>query len=127
MTHAVDKPLGIGSTVWRFDSNRRVYPKEGGIGVRPIWREHWYPVKITGETKTHWICDTGYEPFNIPKRGPSPNGVLTSERVLDEACWVEAHRHAIARLVDGLRDHDYARLSAAAKALGYEPSEAKIK
>ena len=42
--------VSVGSTVWVFDVNRRVYrerkPGETYAGGGPIWREHWAPRKI---------------------------------------------------------------------------------
>ena len=33
--------MQVGDPIWMFNGNRRVYPKDGGIGRSPIFREHW--------------------------------------------------------------------------------------
>lgn len=53
--------IGIGSTVWIFDSNRRVYPPKKPDGTHsyggPIFREHFRPVVIKGETSGTWLLE----------------------------------------------------------------------
>ena len=48
--------MKIGDTVWLFDGNRRIYANEGKNKFSaPIYREHFYPVKIEGETSRSWL------------------------------------------------------------------------
>ena len=74
-------PLQVGDTIWYFDTNRRVYPppEPGRIWASggPIWREHWRPVQITGETSRSWVLGSGCwivgkVVTKIPKRGDDP-------------------------------------------------------
>jgi hypothetical protein len=95
----VQPALGVGSTVWIFDENRRVYPDgpdgRRSFGTRPIWREHWRPTMILSETRVSW-CLEGRR--KISKRGLAAStvrGVLTSEADLDAACYVHEHASKI--------------------------------
>lgn len=64
--------LSIGSIVYLFDPNHRVYPKdENGRnkwGSNPIYREHFVPVVITGETARSWIVDRYRSQIKINKK-----------------------------------------------------------
>jgi len=51
--------MKIGSKVWRFDSNRRVYERDERGDKRLIYAEHFYEATITGETSRSWIVDGG--------------------------------------------------------------------
>jgi hypothetical protein len=99
--------LAIGSTVWIFDENRRVYPDKklpkGQLwpSSAPIWREHWRPCVIVGETRVSWLVghtkDDTY-PRKINKKdlaAGSVRCVLTSEVDIDAACYVHDHAYKI--------------------------------
>lgn len=60
--------LNMGDTLYLFDSNRRVYPnvtddekKAGKIWPSggPIYREHFRPLLIAGETPGTWVLEPG--------------------------------------------------------------------
>lgn len=101
--------LQIGSTVWFFDINRRIYPKDGGIGRRPIWREHWRPEKISSETSRSWVTEWDRK---IPKKGPLPHGVAICEEEIQRLGFIEEHRWRIAEHVRSVRDYDTLRMIA---------------
>jgi hypothetical protein len=96
--------LAIGSTVWIFDAERRVYAKEkmspGKLWYSgaPIWREHWRPTAIVGETRVSWILghDRGQKISKRDLAAGTVRGALTSEADLDAACYVNDHAHKIA-------------------------------
>jgi hypothetical protein len=96
--------LAIGSTVWIFDAERRVYAKEkmspGKLWYSgaPIWREHWRPTAIVGETRVSWILgyDRGRKISKRDLAAGTVRGALTSEADLDAACYVNDHAHKIA-------------------------------
>jgi hypothetical protein len=97
--------VGVGSTVWLFDENRRVYPDgpdgRRSFGSRLIWREHWRPTKIVGETRVSWILGHSHG-RKISKRdlaAGTVRGVLTNEADLDAACYVNEHAHAVSERV----------------------------
>jgi hypothetical protein len=129
--------LAIGSTVWIFDPDRRVYSDKklakGQLWYSgaPIWREHWRPCVIMGETRVSWLVghtkDDTY-PRKISKRdlaAGTVRGVLTSEADLDAACYVQEHVYKIAervqRISGGLAAAETLRKIAAL--VGYEESK----
>ena len=95
--------LAIGSTVWIFDAERRVYAKEkmspGKLWYSgaPIWREHWRPTAIVGETRVSWILghDQGKKISKRDLAAGTVRGALTSEADLDAACYVHEHASKI--------------------------------
>lgn len=91
--------LGVGSTIWRFDGNRRVYtrPADSKWGGTIIYREHWEPRKIVGETGRSWIVE-GFERWKAPKKGAHP-GWAFSEREVDLDVFAHEHRHPILEAV----------------------------
>lgn len=113
-TPAPANPLGVGSTIWMFDSNRRVYDKNKG--GNPIYREHWRPAKITGETSRSWITDRWGQ--KVLKRGPHPGAAFTQEEV-DDDVFINDNRYTISDAVRRCRDA--ATLRAVALLVGYEP------
>lgn len=109
--------LGIGSTVWMFDQNRRIY-KDNRSG--PIYREYWRPIKITSETTRSWITERGNK---IPKKGEH-NGYCFTEQEVNDKSWVEDNRYKIAEAVNWMRDVE--TLRAVAKLAGYEMPNAVL-
>jgi hypothetical protein len=112
--------IGIGSKLWRFDQNRRFYaPPEnkGGFG-KLIWREHWVPMVVCGETRVSWLV--GYAPsainrhrtpsvtHKLPKaefrNGGCPRDWALSEEHLDELAWAEENRCRLSDLVQRCND-----------------------
>lgn len=100
----------IGQTVWRFDSNHRVYTKPypgcKWSGSVLIYREHWRPCVVVGETSRSWLVGIrlgGNAHWKVPKRGPHP-GFALSEQEVDDDCWLNQHRLAISQAVLYLRD-----------------------
>ena len=72
--------LGIGSTIWRFDENHRIYKdKHSGPDYRCFWRE----CVITGETSRSWIVGNWGK---CPKRGDHTRWALTAQEV-DDDVW----------------------------------------
>jgi hypothetical protein len=110
--------LTIGQTVWKWDENRRVYPKDENGKTRmssaPIWREHWRPMKIVGETSRSWITD---HDDKLPKSGPAPLRWCFSEEEIDRAAYIADNRHRICEEVR--RIDDYETLRKVADLIGY--------
>ena len=108
--------MGVGSTVWIFDNNRRVYPKaeKGRLWASggPIYREHWTTAKIIGETRRSWITDRNQK---VPKKGPHP-GVRFTQHEVDEDAWMNDHRYKVSEAVARCRDVE--KLRAIAQAVG---------
>jgi hypothetical protein len=91
----------IGHRVWFFDENRRVYRRDAkgkAVGC-PIWREHWRPAVVCGETPRYFLVghslDSNVTLANclakIPKKGVPPKDVLFDEAEIDRRAWVKRH------------------------------------
>lgn len=97
--------IKIGSTVWVFDKNRRVYPPKqpGDIWSKgnPIYREHFVPAVITDETSRSWIIGSWNR--KVPKNGPH-EGYAFTEQEVDDACWANDHRYKLVQHIERLRD-----------------------
>jgi len=125
--------FGVGSTVWIFDGNRRVYAKEELMAGKlwpsgpPIWREHWRTTAIKGETRVSWILENGRKISKRDLVAGKVRGVLTSEADLDAACYVNEHAHAIServrRLAGGQKAAEVLRQIAAL--VGYDGGQEK--
>lgn len=103
-----------GGTIWVFDENRRVY-SETDRGA-PIWREHWRPCKVTGETSRSWLI----APYGkVPKRGADPRKFAFSQADIDEQAYVHDHVYKISECVRRLTRA--ATLREVAVLVGYKP------
>jgi hypothetical protein len=93
----------VGDTIWIFDINRCVYARDadGRATGGPIWREHWRPVVIVGETSRSWLTDYGNK---IAKSGTDPRLVLFSEAEIDRAGWVRDNVRRISERVMACSD-----------------------
>jgi hypothetical protein len=109
----------VGSTVWVFDLNRRQYAKAapGRLYGPIIWRSHWGPHKIVGETSRSWILDQE-SGLKVPKRGADPAWVAFSEADIDKQAWLNENRHSIVRHLERVSDYD--TLRAVAQLIGYK-------
>jgi hypothetical protein len=91
--------LGVGSIVWVFDKNRRVYrtPEPGRLwsSQGPIYREHFRPIKIANETRVSWVLANGNK---VNKKTLA--GIYTSEAQIDDHCWVHDYLRSIVRIVE---------------------------
>lgn len=129
----MDVVLGIGSAVWRFDSNRRVYDYPRGFRVAgPARRPQWVEWEIRGETARSWIAirkdskikdEAGLRAggAKIPKRATPEQArqlgfVLTAQAVEDDV-WQHEHRY---RVVTALEQADVATLRKVAELIGYD-------
>lgn len=81
----------------------------------PIWRKHWVPSVVVGETTRSWVLKNRSK---VPKRGAP--WVAFSEADIDRAEWVHENRHAIARRLEQCRDYDTWR--EVARLVKYEPA-----
>lgn len=121
-----DPVLKIGSPVWRYDGNRRVYRKDASgrsIGAS-IERHHWVRLEITAETSRSWIVtEYGRELFKIPKAKPREATALRfSEEEVDRECWITENAY---RVSEAVRRLPYDQLAGIALSIGYEPPAPK--
>lgn len=98
------KEIKIGDTVYIFDVNHRIYPlaAKGNLWSSggPIWRKHFVPHTIKGQTSRSWLTSGGYK---IPKN--SIDSYCWSEDDIDKAEWVNDNRYKVARKVEMLKDY----------------------
>lgn len=120
--------LSIGSIIWWWDVNLRVYHKDqAGRSVGgSIWREHWRPREVIGETSRSWLIGRHYDekpPFvrrvlyKLPKDKPLPAGYAVSEAEIDEKAWAVENQYAISEAVR--RADDVGLLRKVAELIGY--------
>jgi hypothetical protein len=115
--------FGIGSPVWAYDENHRVY-RDGKSA--PVWREHWRKKQVKGETSRSWVVGEGnprYGGFKLSKAEIASgtydkSTIALSEQDIDRAQWVRDNRYRITGAVDRLSD--YYILQQVAKLVGYE-------
>ena len=100
--------MKFGDKLFTFDVNRRVYSPGKGFPP-PIYREHFRPVEVIGETSRSWVIGThGREYFKTPKRDPFSKNLYTADMVEDE-CWKKDEVH---RIISDVRRADGATLRA---------------
>lgn len=104
----------IGMKVWRFDINRRVYKRdENGRAIGgPIWREHWVPLEIVGETTRSWIVARPGMPASFGAKVSKkewPREWAVSEADIERRDMIENGTNALARRVERCRDYDTLR------------------
>lgn len=112
--------LKVGDTVLVFDLNHRVYRRDdkGRSFGSPIYREHFVPTEIVGETSRSWILRRYNK--KVPKA--TLEGIYTPQQA-DEQSWVQEHRHRIADAICFVRD--VGTLKKVAELVGYkEPDPA---
>lgn len=123
--------LKVGSKLWQFDHNRRVYRKDAnGISTGgPIWREHWKPVEVVGETRVSWLISSSGANLRyankVPKKefrdGKCPSGYALSEESINREAWVHDNAWHIGQAVTRCQDYDL--LKKVADLFGYKDKE----
>lgn len=106
----------VGMKLWRWNENRRVYgrdPETGRPTGSPIWREHWEPCEIIGETLRSWLVGSPYmktwadmerKADKVAKKD-FPGKYATSEEDIEKAAFVEG-RFRLAEKVRYCTDYD---------------------
>ncbi len=107
-----------GDTIWIYDDNFRVYTK-GSVGSFGdiIWREHWRPHTITGETRVSWILGK----LKIKKATYPHQGIAYSQEEITEQEYIWTQGYKIGMMVGRIKD--YATLKQVANLIGYEESK----
>jgi hypothetical protein len=108
----VAEELKVGDTIYRFDEYRRVYKRDenGRASGGPIYREHFMPVKITGEGPRSWT------------RCTQPSDYYTAQSV-EDAVFVHCHGYKIRALIDRC---NAAELRKIAEIIGYQPEPEEV-
>ena len=113
--------------VWVFDQNRREYAQPthkeraaGKVWGPLVWKSHWRPQQVVGETSRSWILQGGEK---VPKKNANPRRYAFSELEVDQMAWDHDHRRhivaAIERGIGGVVTRH--ALNDIAKIIGYEP------
>jgi hypothetical protein len=116
--------LGIGSRVWEFDTNHRVYPpKKPGqrySGGPPIYEKHFIEYRIVGEEGRSWLLQRGegWRPTKVGKQQLGKKFFTDSQR--EGMIWAHEHRHAMIRMIERCDDVDV--LKQIAGLVGYKYS-----
>lgn len=134
----MDVVLGIGSVVWRFDSNRRVYDYTKGHRIAgPARRPQWVEWEIRAETARSWIAirkdskitdEAGLRAggAKIPKRATPEQarqlGFALTEQAVEDDVWLHEHRY---RVVVAVEHADVATLRKVAELIGYTDDKAE--
>jgi len=114
------EPLGIGSTVWMRDPNKR-----------GTYREKWVEAEVRAETSRSWIVvrkgwarneeDVQRLGVKLPKKATAEDarrlGLSLSIQAIEEEAWLQEHRWRVARLVENA---DVATLRKVAELVGYK-------
>lgn len=111
--------LSLGSPVWKFDENHRVYlPGK----IAPDYRSMWVKHHIDAETSRSWILSNGtkIDKKTLGRAGDSIQYrfLAYSEEEIDQHQWIRDNRFRLSSEVS--RVHDYHKLQAIAQILGYE-------
>ena len=128
--------IAIGTRLWRFDENRRVY-SERGIRGMIIYAEHFVAGYVVGETPGKWLCassrdaDIASHPnstIHVNKktlREPARGGFSGAQWFTDEGrdanIWAKHHRPRIVSALERCRDADV--LKKVAILLGYDETK----
>lgn len=110
--------IRIGTTLYRFDQNRRRYRRDasGRPSGPPIYAEHFERGEVVGETRASWICRVGGgAECKVNKKtmleSAAPYGVYRwyTEQAREDDIWIKENRHALAERVRSIRDVDLLR------------------
>lgn len=121
--------MKVGDKFWSFDRNKRQYEGKGS-GAKSIYRAHFFPVGIIGETSRSWSIghfgiSRPIELFKVPKSNPfrekygefGTRLIILTDQMVDDECWDEKHRYKISRQIDKI---DLPTLREVAKLIGYK-------
>ena len=117
----------VGDTLWRFDINRRVYPRDKkGHQTGPIYSEHFESHKIGSETPQSWLITDGYGVVKVNKKtmkSSSRNGwgyhwFTDDDR--EDAIWLHENKHHIINII---QNADSSLLRTVAAAIGYQAKD----
>lgn len=102
----------VGMKLWVFDQNRRVYAKDanGKSFGGPIWREHWVPTEIIGETSRSWLIGPEWMKTQLTRadklaKKSFPGHYALSEADIDKAAFVR-DRSKLADAIHRCADYD---------------------
>jgi len=89
-------PFGVGSRVWQYDGNRRVYLPGNRA---PSNAGHWRAFEVIAETKRSWVIDGPWGTTKLSKRGPWPTTWVRTEAEMLDLVWAADFRTQIATAI----------------------------
>lgn len=108
--------LEVGQKIWIFDRERRIYDLPDGTHLTnsPWFRGHFVERYVVGETNIIYIF--GSRPTTNPddkrltdriKKSELKDGenIYTSEKSIDEACWVHDHWSEVNRKISNCNEY----------------------
>lgn len=112
--------LKMGDVIWQFDVNSRQYrTRKGHSYGSPIWRAHWRPMVIVGETKMSWLVVSqslaqyshgqALDPkrcVKLSKKNPDRISWVFSEEELDERSWINDNRVRLSEVIRDFKDYE---------------------
>ncbi len=116
--------IKIGDTLYRFDENRRVYERgpdgRTSINSKLIYRGHFAPITVIGETSRSWICGNEYFQIKRPKSGRG-NSLIFTEDEMEQRIYIKENAHKIVWRVQCLEDAN--KLKAIAEIVNYKAGD----
>lgn len=99
----------IGKTIYIFNANNRVYEKDakGRSQGAPIYRKHWEPIQVIGETKNSWLVGYEHNPTKISKkdlREGKLHNICLTEKEVDDKVFLHDHAYRIGEAVGKSQD-----------------------
>lgn len=97
--------IKIGDTLFRFDANRRIYrDRSFSGGGAPIYREHFEPLKIIGETRKSWILERDWKASKKDLKSAESmqyggRGFFTAQGMEDDI-WLHDHLYRVKAKLD---------------------------
>lgn len=102
--------IGIGSKVYIYDENHRVYFDDNGKKtLSPIYKKYFISVEVVGETSRSWLVDSRFNPIKCPKKNPFSHGIIYSQEMMENMVWINSNRWRIIESIRRLEDADRLR------------------
>ena len=96
-----DRPR-VGDVVYTFDENRRVYDAtKPGIGLAPIFSEHFHPHLVVGEERASWLVASARTPGLSRKLAKSK---VISAKEFEARCWIHSNRRDLVEALKACGD-----------------------
>lgn len=110
--------MRVGDELFTFNENHRVYKRDenGKAFGGPIYREHFRPIYVIGETSKSWIIGHDKtEYFKTPKSNPFSKNLYTKE-LMEDKILDQSMRY---KVVDAVRYSDVETLKKIAAIVGF--------
>lgn len=108
--------IGIGSKLYEFNENTRVYLRRNG---GPSYRGHFIEVDVIGETRVSWVVGPNWSPRKVNKKDIMSGraGCYFTKDAMELQIW---RRHNEHRIKSHMSLVSTEMLKAIAEMIGYE-------